>query len=316
VSRWPASLYVIVPPHSQTFGVGAPLPVGDYLARLRAHLEAAERLGADGAFVYDFAGAMDPWLAAFDVFLATATLSPVVAVRPHHESAEAVARRLADLYYRFGRPAHVNLVAGATTSARAADDGDRFAARERFAAYARQLRDEVTRRLGPVADPPRLLTPASSTPVPVAADCTLLMARPHRLLAEEVERVRREQGDTRIAILAGLVVRPTDEEAWRATADLYPPDRRQEIGQQLFRAQLVSSEHRAGYAIADAGLVHDGRLWFGAPARGMDAPKLVGSPAAVTQWLRSCADLGVTDLIVDLPPDPVEYESLGGVLGR
>jgi hypothetical protein len=59
--------------------------------------------------------------------------------------------------------------------------------------------------------------------------------------------------------------------------------------------------------------VHDERLWYGAPTRGIDAPKLVGSAAQVREWLRSCADIGVTDIIVDLPPTVAEYEHLGAV---
>ncbi|MFD0635644.1 hypothetical protein ACFQ9X_32940 [Catenulispora yoronensis] len=75
---------VIVPPHTENFGSGRRLPAPEYLDRLTAHLAAAARAGAVGAFAYDFPAAIDPWLAAFDV-LNGSVLQPIVAVRPHQE---------------------------------------------------------------------------------------------------------------------------------------------------------------------------------------------------------------------------------------
>ncbi|HEX4728499.1 MAG TPA: hypothetical protein VH298_11925 [Jatrophihabitans sp.] len=306
---WPRSLSLIVPPHSEGFGLGGKLAVPDYLARLTDHLAAAERVGVTGAFVYDFPVAMDPWLAAFDVLACSNLLQPIVAVRPHQESVESVARRAVDLHYRFGRPTHLNLVAGATSPSRpAADLADRQAARQRLAGFASELRTELDRRqsIGPL-----LFTPSSSTPGLVPVDCVLLMARPRPALAAEVARIRAEQQVDRVAMLVGLLVRPTTELAWQASRTLYPPDRRQQVAGRLFRSQVVSSEHLASYALADQQEVHDELLWYGAPARGIDAPKLVGSPVEVSDWLVSCRELGVTDLIIDLAPDPAEYDCLG-----
>ena len=82
----------------------------------------------------------------------------------------------------------------------------------------------------------------------------------------------------------------------------------------MFMSQVVSSEHTKSYALAEAQDVHDERLWYGAPARGIDAPKLVGSVAHAAEWLRSCQELGVTDLIIDLLPDPAEYAYVAKVL--
>ena len=78
-------------------------------------------------------------------------------------------------------------------------------------------------------------------------------------------------------------------------------------------SQVVSSEHTASYALAEQQEVHDERLWYGAPTRGIDAPKLVGAADQVRAWLRSCADIGVTDIIVDLPPNVAEFAHLGPV---
>ncbi|WP_328340483.1 hypothetical protein [Micromonospora sp. NBC_00421] len=313
MADWPTSLSFIVPPHSESFGIGRRLPTRSYLERLVGYARAAERAGVVGAFVYDFPAAMDPWLVAFDLLACSPTLQPVVAVRPHQESAESVARRVADLEYRFGRPTHVNIVAGATRTARAAEP-DKVAARRRLAEFAVELRAGLDRGRyaeGPCA--PLLVTPSSSTAGVVPVDAVLMMARPRATLAGDVARVRAEQGVDRVAMLVGLVVRETDEQAWAATTRWYAPDRRQEVAGRMFMSQVVSSEHTASYALAEAREVHDERLWYGAPMRGIDAPKLVGSVAGVADWLRSCHDLGITDIIIDLPPDPAEFGHIGGV---
>ena len=311
MSDWPRLLSFIVPPHSESFGLGGRLPTERYLARLVDYLRAAEQAQITGAFVYDFPVAMDPWLVAVDVLASSTQLEPIVAVRPHNESAESVARRLVDLGYRFGRPTHVNVVAGATRSSRAPGDrdttDDRVAARHRLGEFAAEVHAESERRREP-GDPRSLVvTPSSSTPGVVPADCVLLMARPRAALAADITRVRAEQAVERVAMLVGFVVRDTEEQAWEAAAALHPPDRRQEVAGRLFMSQVVSSEHTRSYALAEQGDVHDGRLWYGAPARGIDAPKLVGSVEQAGRWLQDCRDAGVTDLIVDLPSDPGEY---------
>ena len=118
-----------------------------------------------------------------------------------------MARRVVDLGYRFGRPTHVNLVAGATSPARsAADLEDRQAARRRLGEFADSLRAEIDRRLDPGSERPLLVTPSSSTPGVVSADCVLMMARPRKVLADDIARVRAEQHVERVAMLIGLAV--------------------------------------------------------------------------------------------------------------
>jgi hypothetical protein len=297
------------------FGFGGKLEPPAYLKRLDAFMAAAERIGVTGAFVYDFPLALDPWLAAFDVLADSTALEPIVALRPHQESAESVARRVADLGYRFGRPTHVNVVAGATRSSRATagDRGDKIAARAELASYAERLRVELDQRCDFSVGRSLVLTPSSGTPGRVPADGVLLMARPRGQLSETIMRARAEQQVDRVSMLVGIVARDTEEEAWAVARGLSKPDRRQQVAGRLFMSQVVSSEHTASYALAEEREVHDELLWYGAPARGIDAPKLVGSVRQVAAWLDSCRSLGVTDLIVDLASDPAEYDFTGQV---
>ncbi len=316
VTEW-RTLSVIVPPHTQHFGLGGTLALPVYLDRLRDHLNAAEQIGMNGAFIFDFPVAMDPWLAAFDVLTNSVRLQPIVAVRPHHESAEAVARRLVDLAYRFGRQTHVNIVAGATRASRPTHtDGsleDKVATRQRLARFSADLHAEIGRRAAQGTPRPLVATPASSTSGRVAADIVLMMARPRQALAKEIAQVRAEQGVERIGMLVGLVVRATDDAAWAAAAELHPRDRRQAVAGRMFMSQVMSSEHKANYALGERQDVQDERLWYGSPTHGIDAPKLVGATDVIRDWLASCADLGVTDLIIDLPPSAAEFVHMGPV---
>ncbi len=110
------------------------------------------------------------------------------------------------------------------------------------------------------------------------------------------------------------MVRENEDAAWEAAARLYPDDARQRIASRMFMSQAVSSEHASSYALAVEADVHDERLWVGAPNRGIEASKLVGSVRQVAAWLSSCRHLGVSDPIVDLVPDPAEYHLVGDVL--
>jgi alkanesulfonate monooxygenase len=316
------ALHIIVPPHTEGFGLGSPLPTADYLGRLSDHLAAAEAIGATGAFVYDFPGALDPWLAAFDVLTLSTSLSPVVAVRPHQDTPEAVARRVVDLEYRFGRPTHLNLVAGATSSSRAPSPGapgapdPAVAARRALAEFSRRCTAEVGPRLPARASGPRVYTPASKTAGVVPATGILLLAKPRRALAEEVDRLVAAGNPPCFAMLTGFVARDSTEEAWEAAHAIYAPDRRQAVAGALFASQVVSSQHRASYAFAADADVHDEMLWYGAPMRGIDAPKLVGSYDDVRGVLDRYRELGVTELIVDLPASADEYRHIGRLFGH
>jgi alkanesulfonate monooxygenase len=305
----------IIPTHTESFGLGRQLPVTDYLDRLQAYVEAAERVGFVGAFIYDFPAAMDPWLAAIDLLEHSTRLQPIVAVRPHTEVAESLARRLVDLRYRYGRPVHVNLVSGATGSARsAADLADPGAARRRLADYAADLRAELRRRAGASGAGTLVFTPASRTPGRVGADCVLTTARPRAELARTLARIDAAEPGSPVAVLVGTIARETSAQAWAAAGELYPDDRRLAVASRLFRAQLLSSEHVERYRFADEAEVHDEVLWYGASAGAIDAPKLVGSVEDVTRWLVDCIDDGATELIIDLPPNPEEFVHIAQVL--
>lgn len=314
------ALSMIIPPHTASFALGHRLPRYEYLDRLAEYAAAGEAIGVSGAFVYDFPAALDPWLAAFDLMSYSSSLEPVVAVRAHTETAETSARRALDLCHRFARPAHVNAVAGATTASRNPRD-DKIAARSRLAKFAEKFIGELERGAGGSPRQSCLVTPTSSTPGIVPADALVTMAQPVSDLALRYPAAQRNDavggGAPRknVKMLVGIVARTDTESAWAAAAELYPmDDRRQQVAGALFRRDLVSSEHARSYALADQAPVHDGCLWFGAPSRGIDAPKLVGSYQEVAAWLNRCSDLGLTDLILDLPPRTSEFEHIAAAL--
>lgn len=316
MTQWPLSLSMIIPPHTVSFALGQPLPREEYLTRLGAYADAGEHIGARGAFVYDFPAALDPWLAAFDVMSVSSTLEPVVAVRPHVEAAASSARRAANLNYRFGRPAHVNVVAGATKSSRPNAE-DKLNTRRRLIEFAADFVAEAGHRAPGGQRLSALVTPTSSTPGAVEADALLTMARPLAVLENDTAHLHVEQPGHGFVMLVGVVARDDDNAAWEAAAVLHPgADRRQQLAGAMFRRDVASSEHARSYALADEASIYDECLWYGSPNRGIDAPKLVGSYDRVARWLDRCANLGFRDLIIDLAASEHEYAHIGQALSR
>lgn len=79
---------------------------------------------------------------------------------------------------------------------------------------------------------------------------------------------------------------------------------------RLFVSQTSSLQHRTNVELAERGDVFDGHLWYGSDKIGIDAPKLVGSYEQVREALARYVDLGVTDILLDLPSSDVEFEHI------
>jgi alkanesulfonate monooxygenase SsuD/methylene tetrahydromethanopterin reductase-like flavin-dependent oxidoreductase (luciferase family) len=146
------------------------------------------------------------------------------------------------------------------------------------------------------------------------ADASLLMAKPFRALAAELDRLSCPMRQLRHAMIIGIVARATDEEAWAAARDAYGNDPRAKAIARVFLAGSSSLQHRANVSFAREQELHDGVLWFGASGLGIDCPKLVGSFARVKDALREYARLGITDVVIDLPRELGEYEHVARVI--
>lgn len=301
-------LHTMVPPHTGRYAHGEPDDVDTYLRRLAAHLAAAEDLGVEGMLVYNFPAALDPWLVAWDVLAASRSVAPILGLLPFAEEVSAVSRRLRGLRYRFGRTPYLNVVAGASRAQRDRHGvgDDRKLARAAVAGFIDDLR--ATGDAGPA----RIYTPLSSMEreIPVAGDAVLTMAKPRERLRPEIEAA----GGRSVAMLVGIVARPTAGEARAVAGRDFAPDRRTDIAVRMQMADNASSQHRTNHNLASSGEWHDECLWYGARGVGADAPKLVGSYGEVAAALRTYFAAGVRELIVDLPPSTGEYDHVARAL--
>ncbi|MFI0939397.1 LLM class flavin-dependent oxidoreductase [Streptomyces sp. NPDC021020] len=330
-------IFAICPHHTDVFGARDDAGASSaYTARLAAHCGAAERLGATGMLVFDFWQSLDPWITAQLILSATTTLEPVVAVNPAFTHPAIAARSTAGLAHVYGRRVNLNVVAGAKERDLAAlgaapgQDGGHA----RNADFIRAVHAVLAARphegshyridapaLDPTPDPataPRVLSPGSRAPgiaqVLPLLDRALVMGKSRAALAEEHARLAAAGLTAGLAMVLGIVARPTAAAAWDAARAQYTGSRRDRLASRAFNRHVTSSQHTANIAAAADGEVQDECLWYGADRVGGDAPKLVGSYEEVGRGLASYARLGVRTLILDLPAAVAEFDHIGHAL--
>ena len=326
-------ILTVCPHHTDVYGPRAD-PAASYPSVLAAHCAMAERLGASAMLVYDFWQSLDPWITAQLIMSATAALEPVVAVNPALIHPAVAARSLAGLSHLYDRRVNLNVVAGAKQGDLAAlgvaagPDEDKYARTADFiaalsAVLAAHAHEGPYYRLDapplePPPDParaPRILSPGSRSPgadrVLPLLDRALVMAKPRAGLAEERDRLVEGGLAHGIAMIVGIVARPTAAQAWEVARDHYAGSRRDRLTARAFNQRITSSQHRANLEAAAEAELYDECLWYGADRIGMDCPKLVGSYDEVAQALAAYEDLGVRTLIFDLPFAVAEYEHVG-----
>lgn len=329
-------ILTVCPHHTDVYGQRAD-PAAPYASLLAAHCAMSERLGASAMLVFDFWQSLDPWVTAQLILSATTALEPVVAVNPALMHPAVAARLVASLSHVYGRRVNLNVVAGAKQSdldalgVAAGPDEDKYA---RTADFISALSAVLAARpyegpyyrldapsLEPPADParaPRILAPGSRAPgvarILPLLDRAMVMAKPRTALAEERERLVTAGLAQGMAMIVGIVARPTAGQAWEAAREHYAGSRRDQLAARVFNKRITSSQHRANLEAAAGAELYDECLWYGADRIGMDCPKLVGSYGEVAQALAAYEDLGVRTLILDLPFAVAEYEHVGLVL--
>lgn len=326
-------ILTVCPHHTDVYGQRAD-SAAPYPAVLAEHCAMAERLGASAMLVYDFWQSLDPWITAQLILSTTTTLEPVVAANPALIHPAVAARLVASLSHVYGRRVNLNVVAGAKQSDMAAlgvaarPDEDKY---ERTADFISALGAVLAARpyegpyyrldappLEPPADParaPRILAPGSRAPgvarILPLLDRAMVMAKPRTSLAEEHDRLVAAGLTQGMAMIVGIVARPTTAQAWEAAREHYAGSRRDRLTARVFNRRITSSQHRANLDAAAEAELYDECLWYGADRIGMDCPKLVGSYDEVAQALAAYEALGVRTVILDLPFAVAEYEHVG-----
>ncbi|MDR1265303.1 MAG: LLM class flavin-dependent oxidoreductase [Propionibacteriaceae bacterium] len=327
--------HTVCPFYTGSFGSGRPLETEKYADLLAKHVEIAETNGINGMIIYNFMTSLDSLVIAQRILDLSDQLTPIVAVSPFHVHPYALARTFASVSYLTGRTMHLNVVKGATRDEQAAvgADGDHYSVHYRqitefLDIFTSLFRDEKCdfegeyyRLRGASLQPylgsgsaPGVFVPGSSSEVaalmPGRATSSLLMAKPLVTQADEIQRLRAGQPDLRQTIIVGIVAGEKDENAWAFARKIYGTRRSDVIDARIFESRSISYQHQSNAALGRESEVFDDVLWCGASRAGIDCPKLVGSYERVAAALANYFEIGVTDIVIDLPASTSEYEHI------
>ena len=315
---------------------------------LKQIAQAADRLGYTGVLIPTGKNCDDPWITAAALIPHTERLRFLLALRPATVSPTYAARQAAALD-RISRGRFlVNIVAGGNPKELAGDgihlthDGRYGHAAEFLEVYSRLLAGETVdfegdhiRVKGASQEFPAVQSPrppiwfggSSDAGIEVATshtDTYLTWAEPLdevRAKIEHVKRVAAAKGRTlNYGLRVHLIVRETDEEAWRAAEKLLSklPDAAIEAAQKKFREESDSVGQQR------MSVLHGGRrdaleiapnLWAGVGlVRGGAGTALVGSPETVAKRLREYQALGISTIIASGYPHLEEAYTVAELL--
>lgn len=300
------------------------------LGYLRQIAQAADSLGYKGVLLPTGSSCEDSWVVASSLISATERLKFLVALRPGLMSA-GVAARMAATFDRLSQGRMlINIVTGGNPVELAGDGlhlghDERYDLTDEFLTAWRQIsagevcdfEGEHLRFRGgkllfrPVQSPypPLYFGGSSPAAIQVAArhvDVYLTWGEPPALVAEKIADVRaaaaREGRTLRFGIRLHLIVRETDEQAWRAADELISHLDEKTIA----TAQKALAQHdsvgqqrmRSLHAGSRESLEISPNLWAGVGlVRGGAGTALVGSPATVAQRMQEYAELGIETFI-------------------
>ena len=309
------------------------------LAYLQQVAGAADTLGYEGVLIPTGRSCEDPWVVASSLIGATKRLKFLVAVRPGLHQPALAARMAASFDRLSGGRLLVNLVTGGDR-AELEGDGvflDHAARYEQSAEFIRIWREIIARshdgqafdydgRHLQVKGAKLLFPPVQKPHPPVWFGGSSEAA--HELAAEQVERyltwgetpdevakkladVRaRAQGKGRhveFGIRLHVIVRETEEEAWRAADALISrvDDATVSRAQEAFARmdsegqRRMAALHAGGASRSREALEISPNLWAGVGlVRGGAGTALVGNPQQVAERIREYADLGIGAFIL------------------
>ena len=306
---------------------GARAVDAEYMQQIAA---AADRLGYEGVLIPTGTSCEDPWVIASSLVPVTKRLKFLVAVRPGLMSPTLAARMSATLDRISGGRLLINVVAGGDPVELAGDGlfldhTERYHLTSEFlSVWRRELSGERVDYQGdhiriegghvlypPIQQPYPPLWFGGSSPVAqqVAAehvDVYLTWGEPPAAVGEKITAMRelaaKEGRQLRFGIRLHVIVRETEEEAWRAADKLIEHVDEETIAeaQRIFsRFDSVGQQRMAQ--------LHQGRrdqleispnLWSGIGlVRGGAGTALVGSPEIVAERMREYEALGIETFI-------------------
>jgi alkanesulfonate monooxygenase len=302
----------------------------DY-AYLRQIAQAVDELSFMAVLLPTGNSCEDAWVVASTLMPSTRRLKFLVAVRPGIMSPTVAARMTATFDRLSGGRLLINVVTGGDPHEAAADGvflshderyevtGEfldiwrRILAGETYSFHGKHLNVENARVYYPATQqphPPLYLGGSSDAAIEIAAehiDVYLTWGEPPALVAEKIARVRKlaeSKGRTiRFGIRLHVIVRETNEEAWRDANELIKYIDKDTIERAKKGLAKFDSEGQKRMA----SLVHGSNtdleispnLWAGIGlVRSGAGTALVGDPATVAQRMLEYADLGIESFIL------------------
>ena len=316
----------------------------DYLQQVAV---AADSLGYEGVLIPTGRSCEDPWVVASSLIAVTKKLKFLVAVRPGLHQPALAARMAATFDRLSGGRLLVNLVTGGDPD-ELAGDGLHLSHEERYEAsveftriWRRVLEGETVDYAGKhiQVQGAKLLYPPLQQPRPplyfggsseaaqdLAAEQVelyLTWGEPPALVKEKIEQVRAKaaaKGRTvRFGIRLHVIVRETNEEAWRAADKLIAnvDDETIQRAQAAFAKTDSVGQHRMAS-------LHNGKrenleispnLWAGVGlVRGGAGTALVGDGPTVAARINEYAELGIDSFILSGYPHLEEAYKVGELL--
>lgn len=293
--------------------------------------QAADRLGYTGVLIPTGRSCEDPWTLAASLAAVTDRLKFLIAVRPGIMTPAVAARMAATVDRISGGRLLINVVAGGDAVELAGDGvflthDERYELTDEFLTIWRQLLEgkEVNftgkylkikggkQLYPPVQQPHPPIYFGGSSPAGIAvaakhADVYLTWGEPPADVEKKIKEVRRlaaQEGRTvRFGIRLHVIVRETEDEAWKAAEQLikYVDQDTIEAAQKVFSRmdsvgqQRMKQLHNGGREALEI----SPNLWAGVGlVRGGAGTALVGNPIQVAERLKEYANLGIDTFVL------------------
>lgn len=309
----------------------------DYRQLVRRTARMSEDAGFEGALVYSDNNAVDPWVVAQDVLLATERFKPLVALQPLYMHPYTAAKTIASYGLMYGRSVCLNLVAGGNrTDLAALDDTTEHDQRyARLTEYA-QLITLLLSGGGPVTFDGDYYRVRTLAMFPALAR----HLRPELFISGSSEAGRRA-GDQLGALALrypqppgtgspgphndlggggvriGIIARDSDQEAWTVARDRFPDTRAGRMLQRMAR-NASDSEWIARLSESEEFPAGAGSPYWMGPFKtyATFCPYLVGSYDRVAAEVGRYLDLGCGTFILDTARAESDYADITEVFAR
>jgi alkanesulfonate monooxygenase len=290
----------------------------------------SERAGCAGILVYTDNSIVDPWLVSQIIVESTQQLCPLVAVQPVYMSPYSVAKMVTTFGYLYQRRLYLNMVAGGFKNDLVAlnDLVPHDRRYDRLIEYTTII-SKLLKSSGAVTFEGEFYSTKNlSLKPPLAAELfpglmvsgssAAGLAAAHALDAIAVKYPEPPvQGltwtdGTECGIRVGIIARADRDEAWAVAHDRFPSDRKGQVMHQMAMKVSDSAWHKQLSGVAEELEGREDTYWL-VPFENYktNCPYLVGDYEEVATYLMQYLKMGVSTVILDIPPTEEELHHIG-----